>query len=167
MSSRKNPYLFSIGDRQYTEQEVKACYDLWKHLLACKEIDSAINLLCRGTRGLNNPVRAAWLRRNRKRTKRKLEEQLQDWQMRQDDVLSSNNATYFTYAMAAINDLWARKNGSMEYTICIKETLTEYVTVTASSSQEAKEQVEAAWENSEYVLGAENFQGVEFDVMEE
>ena len=87
--------------------------------------------------------------------------------MRQDDVLSSNNATYLTYAMAAINNLWARKNGSMEYTICITETLKEYVTVTAASSQEAKEQVEDAWENSEYILGAENFQGVEFDIVEE
>lgn len=49
-----------------------------------------------------------------------------------------------------------------EYTIRIKETLEQCVTVEAPSMQKAKEIVRAAWENGDYVLDAEHFQNVTF-----
>ena len=52
-----------------------------------------------------------------------------------------------------------------EYTVKIKETLEEYVTVEASSAQEAKDKVEAGWKDGDYILDAEHFQCVTFAVM--
>ena len=51
-----------------------------------------------------------------------------------------------------------------EYTVKIKETLEEFVTVEASSAQEAKDKVQIAWENGDYVLDAEHFQCVTFSI---
>lgn len=49
-----------------------------------------------------------------------------------------------------------------EYDIKITEKLEEVVTVKADSHEEALRMVEESWKNSEHVLGAENFVGVEF-----
>ena len=49
-----------------------------------------------------------------------------------------------------------------EYTVKIKETLEMLVTVEAHSWQEAKDKVEAAWKNGDYILDDEHFQGVDF-----
>ena len=51
-----------------------------------------------------------------------------------------------------------------EYTIRIKETLEMCVIVEASSVQEAKDKVQTAWENGDYILDAEHFQGVTFSI---
>ena len=49
-----------------------------------------------------------------------------------------------------------------EYDVKITETLEKTVTVEAESRDAAEEQVKAAYYNSEYILDAENFTGVEF-----
>ena len=51
-----------------------------------------------------------------------------------------------------------------EYAIKITETLTEVVIMEASSAQEAKDKVQVAWENGDYILDAEHFQGVTFTI---
>ena len=51
-----------------------------------------------------------------------------------------------------------------EYAVKITETLEEVVTVEASSAQEAKYKVQVAWENGDYILGAEHFQSVSFTI---
>lgn len=54
-----------------------------------------------------------------------------------------------------------------EYDVKITETLEKTVTVEAESRDAAEEQVKAAYYNSEYILDAENFTGVEFGTQEE
>ena len=51
-----------------------------------------------------------------------------------------------------------------EYQVCIKETLAMTVIVEAASAAQARELVEQNWENSEYILDADHFQGVTFTV---
>jgi hypothetical protein len=53
------------------------------------------------------------------------------------------------------------------YKVMITETLQKTVFVDASSEQEAHRRVSDAWKNSEYILDADSFQGVEFHVMGE
>ena len=54
-----------------------------------------------------------------------------------------------------------------EYDVKITETLEKTVTVEAESRDAAEEQVKAAYYNSEYILDAENFTGVEFGIQAE
>lgn len=54
-----------------------------------------------------------------------------------------------------------------EFNITITETLRKKVTVEAESLEDARDIVETAWKNSEYILDAENFVGVEFTNDEE
>ena len=49
-----------------------------------------------------------------------------------------------------------------QYNIDILERLRRVVTVEAASWEEARSKVEQAWKNGEYVLTAENFEGVTF-----
>lgn len=49
-----------------------------------------------------------------------------------------------------------------EFDIKITEKLEEVITVRADSREEAEKMVQQSWKNSEYVLGSENFVGVEF-----
>ena len=51
-----------------------------------------------------------------------------------------------------------------EYDVKITETLEKTVTVQAESRDAAEEQVKNAYYNSEYILDAENFTGVEFGI---
>ena len=51
-----------------------------------------------------------------------------------------------------------------EYQVQIKETLTMTVTVEAESAAQAREIVEQNWNNSEYILDSDHFQGVTFSV---
>ena len=53
-----------------------------------------------------------------------------------------------------------------EYVIKIRETMEELVTVEASSEQEAKEKVKAAWKNGDYILGSKHFLSVAFILCE-
>jgi len=53
------------------------------------------------------------------------------------------------------------------YKVLITETLQKTVFVEAASEQEAHRRVSDAWKNSEYILDADSFQGVEFHVMGE
>ena len=48
-----------------------------------------------------------------------------------------------------------------EYKITITETLQKTVTVEAESREEAEQKVNDAWRRAEYILDAEDFQGVE------
>lgn len=50
------------------------------------------------------------------------------------------------------------------FKVLITETLQKTVIVEAASEQEAHRRAIDAWKNAEYMLGAENFQGVEFHV---
>ena len=47
-------------------------------------------------------------------------------------------------------------------TVTITETLQKTVTVEADSREEAERQVEESWNNSEYILDADSFVGVDF-----
>ena len=50
------------------------------------------------------------------------------------------------------------------YAVKITEILEEVVTVEASSAQEAKDKVQVAWENGDYILDAEHFRNVTFTI---
>ena len=50
------------------------------------------------------------------------------------------------------------------YEVTITETLQKTVTVEADSREEAERQVEENWNNSEYILDADSFVGVDFAV---
>ena len=54
-----------------------------------------------------------------------------------------------------------------EYDVTITETLEKKVTVEADSREEAEAMVREGWNNSDYILDAENFTGVDFSVGEE
>lgn len=54
-----------------------------------------------------------------------------------------------------------------EYDINIVETLEKTVTVKADSYEEARQMVEDSWHESEYILDAENFTGVDFSLEDE
>ena len=54
-----------------------------------------------------------------------------------------------------------------EYDVKITETLEKTVTVQAESRDAAEEQVRTAYYNSEHILDAENFTGVEFGTQAE
>ena len=51
-----------------------------------------------------------------------------------------------------------------EYKVLITETLQKTVIVEAENEQEAHRRISDAWKNSEYILDADSFQGVEFHV---
>ena len=51
-----------------------------------------------------------------------------------------------------------------EYQVQIKETLAMTVTVEAESAAQAREIVERNWNDSEYILDSDHFQGVTFSV---
>jgi len=50
-----------------------------------------------------------------------------------------------------------------EFDVTITETLQMTVTVMAADQCEAEEMVEAAWNNSDYILDADHFVGADFD----
>ena len=54
-----------------------------------------------------------------------------------------------------------------EYKVLITETLQKKVLVKAANEQEAHRRAQDAWSNAEYILDADDFQGVEFHVMGE
>ncbi len=58
-------------------------------------------------------------------------------------------------------------NEKKTYRVLITETLQKTVLVDARSEQEAHRRVSDAWKNSECILNADSFQGVEFHVMGE
>jgi len=57
----------------------------------------------------------------------------------------------------------AKVNHNHEYEVTITETLKMTVTVEAKSRDEAEQIVSDNWHNSEYILDADNFVGVEFE----
>ena len=54
-----------------------------------------------------------------------------------------------------------------EYDVEITETLQKTVTIEATSPEEAAKLVEAAYKDSEYILDAEHFVGVDFRTIED
>lgn len=59
-----------------------------------------------------------------------------------------------------------RENTKKHYNVTITETLVMKVEVEAESQDEAEQLVSDAWHDSEYVLDADNFTGVEFTAEE-
>ena len=53
------------------------------------------------------------------------------------------------------------------YHVKITETLMMDVEVEAETESDAEQQVHTNWRNSEYILGAENFSGVKFEIVRE
>lgn len=51
-----------------------------------------------------------------------------------------------------------------EYEVSIVETLKKTVTVEAESPEDAKYQVQKAWGKGEYILDADDFSGLEFEL---
>jgi hypothetical protein len=51
-----------------------------------------------------------------------------------------------------------------EYQVQIKETLAMTITVEAENAAQARDLVERAYKNSDYILDADHFQGVTFTV---
>lgn len=54
-----------------------------------------------------------------------------------------------------------------EFNVIITETLRKVVTVKAETAEDEKDMVDAAWHNSEYILEAEDFDGVEFTIQDD
>lgn len=52
------------------------------------------------------------------------------------------------------------------YYVAITETLQKTVEVEAASREQAQELVERKWNDSEYILDADSFKGVEFSAWE-
>lgn len=52
-----------------------------------------------------------------------------------------------------------------EFKVRITETLQMDVYVEAEDAQSAVEQAQANWKKQEYILDADNFKGVEFDIV--
>ncbi len=53
-----------------------------------------------------------------------------------------------------------------EFSIIIRETLETQVTVEAENEEAALREVEHRWKNGEYILDADNFQGVDFRMVD-
>ena len=53
----------------------------------------------------------------------------------------------------------------MKYQVTITETLEMVVEIEATSPEEAEEKVHEQWEDADFVLGAEEFAGVEFKAL--
>ena len=53
------------------------------------------------------------------------------------------------------------------YRVKITETLAMTVEVEAETESDAEQQANDNWRNSEYILGAENFSGVKFEIVRE
>ena len=51
------------------------------------------------------------------------------------------------------------------YRVAITETLRRVVTVAAEDEDDARQRVSDAWRNTEYILEADDFEGVEFYVL--
>ena len=69
--------------------------------------------------------------------------------------------------MSLIADLEAAKAKAAlrEFEVTITETLKMTVVVAAKDRREAEQIVSDNWRNSEYILDAENFTGVEFEAV--
>ena len=87
------------------------------------------------------------------------------WQFHFDDgELSIYWGHYFSEKNAALHDFNTRDLDAKPYNVTITETLKLAVEVEARDPQEAEQIVSGNWRNSMYVLGADNFATVEFEV---
>lgn len=59
-------------------------------------------------------------------------------------------------------ECWKNQPQKKEFSINIRETLETQVAVEAESEEAALREVERRWKNGEYILDADNFQGVDF-----
>ena len=59
-------------------------------------------------------------------------------------------------------ECWQNQPQKKEFSINIRETLETQVAVEAESEEAALREVERCWKNGEYILDADNFQGVDF-----
>lgn len=59
-------------------------------------------------------------------------------------------------------ECWNSQTNKKEFRINIRETLETQVTVEAENKEDALREVEKRWKNGEYILDADNFQGVDF-----
>lgn len=59
-------------------------------------------------------------------------------------------------------ECWNSQTNQKEFRINIREELETQVTVEAENKEDALREVEKRWKNGEYILDADNFQGVDF-----
>ena len=58
-------------------------------------------------------------------------------------------------------------NEKKTYNIEITETLQRTISIEASSDEEAREKVEEMWKKSKIILGADDFKGVDFQLIDQ
>lgn len=91
------------------------------------------------------------------------------WQFhfRDDESLSVYWGHYMTDHEAAVRDFNTRDMALSlrKFTVTITETLKVPVTVEAADSQQATKMVSDGWCNNKYILGSENFTGVDFETV--
>ena len=87
------------------------------------------------------------------------------WQFHidEDEELSVYWGHYMESREGAIRDYDTRDLGRQTFAVTITETLQLTVEVEAKDKQEAEQLVSDKWHNSEYILDADNFIGVEFN----
>lgn len=61
----------------------------------------------------------------------------------------------------------AKETTGKAYRMLVTETHQKTVVVRAGSEQEARQRAEDAWKNTEFILGPQSFQGVEFYILGE
>lgn len=84
-----------------------------------------------------------------------------------DDSVSVYWGHYFMENReAAVQDFHSRdKDSTQKFSVTITETLKMTVEVEAEAQQQAEQIVSDNWKNSEYILDADNFVGVEFEAI--
>ena len=86
-----------------------------------------------------------------------------EFHLKEDESVSVYWGHYITDREEALRDFDARSIGpSQWFDVTITETLRLTVRVEAHSPSEAEQIVTDDWKRSEYILGPENFAGVEF-----
>ena len=79
----------------------------------------------------------------------------------------NSNAIWRYEAIHAAFLMLKRRNDLKHYKVRIVETLVMNVDVEAESAGEAEQIVSDRWRDSEYLLDADNFSGVEFEARED
>ena len=87
------------------------------------------------------------------------------WQFHIDEGLSIYWGHYMNNREDAVRDYDTRDIGVQKFIVTITETLVTDVEVEAKDRQEAEQIVSDSWRNSDNVLDADNFIGVDFNAV--
>ena len=86
--------------------------------------------------------------------------------MKDDESVSVYRGHYVTDREEAIRDYHARGvEGPQKFHVTVTETFQTTIEIAADSKQKAEQIVSTDWRKREFVLGAECFAGVEFEVV--